>query len=122
MVRWSGFANLIFSDNARLALARAVELAETDLVEEHPGAWLVEDRRIGFSLALESLPSVVEAAKRLLSELADQACEGEAFVETANPLERWVRRASAPLASGTVEATGDNADTDAAPTIRPMAS
>src|SRR5262245_7765154 len=120
-LRWSGFADLVFPGSARLALARAVERAGTDVVEKHPDAWLVEDRRIAFALADETGRAVLESVKRLLEELVDAACGGEAYIETANPVERWARNAKPPMNSEQVQIASEDADSTV-PTTRSAAS
>ena len=96
LVRWSGFADLVFTESAWLAFARAAELAETDVHEQHPDAWVIDDKHLSFSLAAETSRTAVEAMKRFLGLLALQAQEGEATVEVAEPFERWLRRAASP--------------------------
>jgi hypothetical protein len=98
MLRWSGFAEFAF-DDARLAFARAAELADTDAHELHPEAWVVDDQRVTFSLDAESSRPVLEGMKRFLGLLALQAQRGEAVIEVEQPLERWVRRAATPSVS-----------------------
>jgi hypothetical protein len=95
-VRWSGFADLGFAESAWLAFARAAELAETDVHEQHQDAWIIDDQHLSFSLQVESSRAVIEAMKRFLSLLALQAQEGEATIEIAEPPERWLRRAASP--------------------------
>ncbi len=96
MVHWSGFADFLFPDSAHLAFARAAELAETDTHEEHPDAWVIEDRQVSFSLQTTSSRPVIDSIKRLLDLLAMQATSGEAVIEVTFPPERWLRRASSP--------------------------
>jgi hypothetical protein len=96
MVRWSGSADLEFPDSAHLAFSRAAELAETDAHEQYAGAWAIEDRRITFSLEVETGRPVLEAIRRFLTLLALQATAGEAVLEIAFPPERWTRRPAAP--------------------------
>jgi hypothetical protein len=98
MLRWSGFAEFSF-DDARLAFARAAELAETDAHELRPEAWVVDDQRVTFSLDAESSRPVIEGMKRFLGLLALQAQEGEAVIEVELPHERWIRRAASPSVS-----------------------
>jgi hypothetical protein len=95
-VRWSGFADLVFAESASLAFARAAELADTDVHEQHQDAWVIDDRRLSFSLETSSSRAVIEGMKRFLGLLALQAQEGEAAVEIASLRERWVRRAASP--------------------------
>ena len=98
LVRWSGWAELTFAQSALLAFARAAELADTDVHEQHPEVWVIDDRRVTFELETEGSRTDVEAMKRFLALLALQAEDGEATVEVAEPRELWQRRApSAPL-------------------------
>jgi hypothetical protein len=97
--RWSGFADLAFTESARLAFARAAELAETDAHEEHRAAWVIDDQRLTFSIETESSRPVIEGMKRFLGLLALQATSGEVVVEVVNPPERWGRRAAPPSIS-----------------------
>jgi hypothetical protein len=99
LLRWSGFADLVFAESAPLAFARAAELAETDVHEQHRDAWLIDDRHLAFSLESESTRPTIEAMKRFLGLLALQAEGGEAVIEIAEPRERWLRRAASPSIS-----------------------
>jgi hypothetical protein len=101
-LRWSSFADLRFAESALHAFARAAELAETDVHEQHRGAWVIDDRHISFSLETESSRSVIEAMKRFLGLLALQAEAGEATVEIADTHERWVRHAPTPSSSAEI--------------------
>jgi hypothetical protein len=92
MVRWSGFADLEFPDGAQLAFVRAAELAETDVHEQYADAWAIEDRRITFSLDVETGRPALDAIRRFLTLLVREATAGEAVIEIAFPRERWVRR------------------------------
>src|SRR5271168_3895493 len=92
-LRWSGFADLGFSESAWLAFARAAELAETDIHEQHQDAWIIDDRHIAFALETESGRGPIEAMQRFLDLLVLQAEAGEARIEIAEPRECWVRRA-----------------------------
>jgi hypothetical protein len=96
LLRWSGYADLTFAESAWLAFARAAELGETDVHEQHREAWVIDDRRVVFALDTESSRVTVEAMKRFLGLLALQAAGGEATIEIAEPREVWVRRACAP--------------------------
>ena len=94
-VRWSGFADLTFASSARLAFSRALERAETDVNEHQAQAWVIEDRRISFSIDAETSPHVLEGTRRLLGALVLDAVAGEAVVEvTTSPAERWSRKAA----------------------------
>jgi hypothetical protein len=93
-LRWSGFAHLSFSESAWLAFARAAELAETDIHEQHQDAWIIDDRHIAFALETESGRGPIQAMQRFLDLLVLQAEAGEARIEIAEPCEHWVRRAA----------------------------
>lgn len=95
-LRWSSYANLRFAESALHAFARAAELAETDVHEQHGEAWVIDDRHLTFSLETESTRSVIEAMKRFLGLLALQAEAGEVTVVVASSRERWVRHAPSP--------------------------
>ena len=116
-LRWSSFADLRFAESAWLAFARAAELAETDVHEQHRGAWIIDDRHIAFSLETESGRSVIEAMKRFLGLLVLQAEAGEATLEVAAPPERWARRA-ASLSSAAELAPGESESPPESQTIR----
>lgn len=119
MLRWSGYADFSFPESAPLAFARAVELAETDTHEEHPDAWVIEERRVSFSLEAESSRQAIESIKRLLDLLALQAVQGEALIEIAFPAERWLRRTSTPaMESGPAPSDGELTDGPTSKTIR----
>lgn len=126
MVRWSGSADLEFPDSAHLAFARACELAETDVHEQYAGAWAIEDRRITFSLEVDTGRPVIEAMRRFLALLALQATAGEAVIEIAFPPERWTRRPATPsISKEIIIIDGIGSDEDDEPsskTIRAAAS
>ena len=105
LFHWSGFADLVFAESAGLAFARAAELADTDVHEQHRDAWVIDDRHLSFSLEAESGRTTVEAMKRFLGLLALQAQEGEATIEIAEPRERWLRHAASPSSSEDLRAT-----------------
>jgi hypothetical protein len=98
-MHWSGFAELVFADSALYAFARAAELADTDVHEQHLGAWAIDDRHLTFSLETDSSRAVMEAMQRFLGLLVLQAESGEALIEASPPSERWVRRAASPSIS-----------------------
>jgi hypothetical protein len=99
-MHWSGFAELVFADSALHAFARAAELADTDVHEQHHGAWAIDDRHLTFSLETDSSRAVMEAMQRFLGLLVLQAEEGEALIEASAPSsERWLRRAASPSIS-----------------------
>ncbi len=116
-LRWTGFADLSFAESAHLAFARAVEQAATDVHEVRPEAWVIEDRRVGYSDDVEASALSLEGTKRLLAALALQAISGEATIQVAMPPERWVVRAAAPSISKEL-LVGD----DVGETIRTAAS
>lgn len=118
VVRWSGFADLVFAESAWSAFARAAELAETDAHEQCPEAWVIRDRQITFSLETESRRALVEGMKRFLGLLALQAESGEAVIEVEAPLERWVRRAATPSISKELAFDADTEDAPESRTIR----
>jgi len=99
LFRWSGFADLVFAESAGLAFARAAELADTDVHEQHRDAWVIDDRHLSFSLEVESGRATINGMMRFLGLLALQAQEGEATIEIAEPRERWVRHAASPSSS-----------------------
>lgn len=119
MVRWSGSAELVFSESARLAFAKALEEAQTDVDREHPEAWLVDDRRIAFSITTETTAAVLDAYKRLLKLLVDRASAGEAVIEMESPPQRWARKAHTVSSTVRVDDTED--PDDALETIRTSA-
>ena len=113
-----GFAELVFGGSARLALASALEQAHSDVDQEHPAAWVVEDRRIVFSLEVPASRASFDAHRRLFDALVDAALSGEASLDLEGPSgERWARRAAG---SGTQLSSGvtDSDVAGAMPTIR----
>src|SRR5262245_5686736 len=80
-VRWTGFAALSCPGSAGLAFSRALEQAETDAHEQHPEAWVIEDRRISFSVQADTSRPVLDGTKRLLDALVLEAVAGEVLVE-----------------------------------------
>src|SRR4051794_12631078 len=122
MVRWTGFADLSFADSARLAFARAVEQAETDAHGDFPDAWMIEDRRISFSLTADTSRPVLDGMQRLLAQLVLGAIAGEVLVETENPSERWARKAAIPSISKEITIGEDLGEVGAGETIRTVAS
>src|SRR5204862_4058941 len=88
-VRWSGFADLTFASSARLAFSRALEQAETDVNEHQAQAWVIEDRRISFSIDAEASRHALEGTRRLLGALVLlAAARGTAVEVTGPPSER----------------------------------
>lgn len=119
MVRWTGFADLSFAESARLAFARALEAAEADAHGSFPDAWVIEDRRVSFSVTVDTSRPVLEGIQRLLGELVLSAVSGDAFIESELPVERWARRAAAPSISKEISIGEDEAS--AGETIRTAA-
>jgi len=126
MVRWIGFADLTFPESARLAFDRAAELAETEAHAELPDAWVIEDRRITFSIETDSNRPMIEGIKRMLGALVMLATAGEAHIEvhtsagsSGTVQERWARKASTPSVSKEIAVTEDET---APETIRTAAS
>ena len=93
MAHWTGFADLSFTDSARLAFARALDRAETDVDQAHPDAWVIEDRHVAFAFDGDTSRQIVDATKRLLDALVVGAIAGEATLEIDQPRERWTRKA-----------------------------
>jgi hypothetical protein len=93
VVRWTGFADLTFEESAWLAFAHAAEHAETDAHEGLLDAWVIEDRRLLFSVETATSRPVLEAIKRMVNALVLQAVAGEAILETGAG-ERWAWRPS----------------------------
>lgn len=123
MLRWTGSAELLFEGSARLAFAKALEEAQTDVDREHPEAWVVDDRTISFSVTSETTLAVLDAYKRLLRGLLDRATSGEAVIEVDKPGERWAHaivRDGVQSVSGAVRVDADEA-ADALETIRTSA-
>ena len=121
-----GFAELVFAESARLAMVRALERAHADCDQEHPEAWVFEDRRLVFSLDLEVDRASFEAHRRLLDALMDEASGGDASLEFG-PLddavgERWARRATGSGTHPTGASAEDSDQAGALPTIRTEAS
>jgi len=116
-VRWTGFADLSFAASARLAFSRALEQAETDAHEHHPEAWVIEDRRIAFSVDAETPRPVLDGTKRLLGALVLEAIAGEVLVEVSTPPERWARKAALSISKeitvGEEHEAGDTIRTEA---------
>jgi hypothetical protein len=94
MVRWSGFAEFTFADSARLAFVRALEQVQTEADGAFPDAWVIEDRRIAFSVRAETPRPVRDGIQRLLGALVRDAATGDAEVVSEHPRERWSVRAA----------------------------
>lgn len=85
-----GFAELVFADSAGLAFAQALERAQTDIDQEVPGAWVVEDRRVRFALDADISVASLDAYRRLLEQLVEAADGGEATLDLESG-EKWSR-------------------------------
>lgn len=90
--RITGFADLTFAQSAHLALARAGEIAQTDVEVLHPSAFAIEDRRLQFSIDALASQIEIDGFRRLLDALARDATSGEASLEVETG-ERWAVRA-----------------------------
>jgi hypothetical protein len=121
MVRWTGFADLSFGESAHMALARAIEHAQTEAHAELPDAWLVEDRRLSFSVTTETSRPVLEGIRRVLAALVLDAVAGDVSLEVEHPYERWIRKAALPSISKEIT-VGEDALEGAGETIRTAAS
>jgi hypothetical protein len=122
MVRWNGFAELSFADSARLAFARALDQAQTDVHGCFPDAWVIEDRRIAFSVIADTNRTVLEGIQRLLGALVLGAVAGDALIESENPRERWTRRVAVPAISHEAPIGRDLDEEGNSETIRTAAS
>ena len=109
MLRWTGFADLTFASSARLAFARALERAETDVHERMPEAWVIDERYVSFTVDVEILFVVMRATRRLLEALVLEATAGEAVMEISEPRERWAR-AAAPSISKEISTGSEDYD------------
>lgn len=90
--RITGFADLTFAQSAHLALARAGEIAQTDVEVLHPSAFAIDDRRLHFSIDVLASQVEIDGFRRLLDALARDATSGEASLEVETG-ERWAVRA-----------------------------
>lgn len=90
--RITGFADLTFAQSAHLALARASEIAQTDVEVLHPEAFAVEDRQLQFSVDCLASQVAIDGFRRLLDALVRDATSGEASLEVETG-ERWALRA-----------------------------
>jgi hypothetical protein len=90
--RITGYADLTFAESAHLALARAGEIAQTDVEVQHPAAFAIEDRRLQFSIDANASPIEIDGFRRLLEALVRDATTGEASLEVETG-ERWAQRA-----------------------------
>jgi hypothetical protein len=90
--RITGFADLLFPESAHLALARAAEVAQTDVEAEFPSAFAVEERRLQFSIDELASSIAIDGFRRLLEALVRDASAGEASLEVETG-ERWAGRA-----------------------------
>lgn len=89
-MRVRGFAELVFSDSARLAFLTALERAQTDVDQRAPDAWVIDDRRIRFAFEGEVVLATLDAYRRLLEHLIEQAAGGEASLALGSG-ETWSR-------------------------------
>jgi len=89
--RFSGFADLHFRESAHLALARAAESVQTDVEAQHPGAFIVDDHRLDVSVEARGSLLHIDALRRMLEALVNDAVSGEAALEIEGG-ERWARR------------------------------
>ena len=89
-MRVRGFAELLFADSAGLALAQALERAQTDIDREVPEAWVVEDRRVRFALDAEVSVASLDAYRRVFEQLIEIAEAGEATLDLGSG-EKWTR-------------------------------
>lgn len=110
-MRVRGFAELVFSDSARLALVSALERAQTDVDQQAPDAWIIDDRRIRFAFEGEVTVAVLDAYRRLLNQLIELAEAGEASLALATG-ETWARH----VGDSSAHALGG--DEDRFPTLR----
>lgn len=120
-MRVRGFAELSFEESAGLSFARAVERAATDPSQDFPGAWVIDERRISFSLDADLVPSQLHAHRRILEELAREARQGEARLDVEGTTGRWeisvgIARSTAPRADTSDVVGGPEAEEH--PTIR----
>lgn len=91
--RFTGFADLTFAQSAHLALARAGEIAQTDVEAQHPSAFAVDERHLQFSIDALASQVEIDGFRRLLEALVLDATTGEASIEVESG-ERWARRAT----------------------------
>jgi hypothetical protein len=108
-----GFADLIYEDSAGMSFARAVDRAATDPSLDRPAAWVIEERRISFSLEDELGAAELDSHRRVLEELAREAISGEVRLEPEGAT-RWElvvapAKSTAPRGetSGVAAATSD---------------
>jgi hypothetical protein len=91
-VKVRGFAELTYRESARLSFARACERLDHDVTLDHPEAWVVDDRRISFSLEASMSPVERQLHQRLLEELCREAAAGDAYLAPEG-VARWVGHA-----------------------------
>lgn len=87
-----GFAELTFRESARLSFARACERLDHDVTLAHPEAWVVDDRRISFSLEASMTAVECQLHQRLLEELCREAAAGDAYL-APDGSPRWIGHA-----------------------------
>src|SRR5947208_8838650 len=85
-----GYAELVFADSAGLAFAHALERAHTEVDQEVPGAWVVEERRLRFALDADISVASLDAYRRVLEHLIEGAEGGEATLDLETG-EKWSR-------------------------------
>ncbi|MFO0613887.1 MAG: hypothetical protein U0414_14950 [Polyangiaceae bacterium] len=105
-----GFAELVFSDSARLAFISALERAQTDIDQQAPDAWLIDERRIRFAFEGDIPLGSLDAYRRLLEQLIELAEGGEANLALESG-ETWARH----VGDSASHALGDE---DRFPTLR----
>ncbi len=84
-----GHAELTYEESAGLSFARAVERSGSDPSRDFPEAWVVDERRIWFSLDADIAPAQLHAHRRLLEELVREASSGEARLDPEGGAGRW---------------------------------
>ncbi|NUP04433.1 MAG: hypothetical protein HOW73_00040 [Polyangiaceae bacterium] len=115
-MRVRGFAELLYRDSARLSFARACERIDHDVSLDHPEAWVVDDRRISFSMDCDMSLLDLQRYQRLFEELARDAIGGELALEGEGQ-PRWVvpigqASSGIPGARSSETTSIDTADTD----------
>lgn len=110
-MRVRGFAELVFADSARLAFVSALDRAQTDVDQQVPDAWIIEDRRVRFAFEGEVVLATLDAYRRLLDQLIELAEAGEAnlALDTGETWSRHVGDSAAHALGG---------DEDRFPTLR----
>lgn len=114
-MRVRGFAELTYTESARLSFARACEKAPVDVTLDHPHAWVVDDRRISFALDTDASLADVAAHRALLEDLVKEASAGETYLDVEGQ-ERWSLIVGQAVSGVPVERTSGAAALDE-PTI-----